>query len=507
MKHIVRFSISVLLLGLIPAISGQSARAQGPVVRAVLFFSPTCRHCHKVINEDLPVIFQRFGGNPRVYFDRSLPQGQVAFYDISNGRLEVLLVDASKLAGNTLFRQATERFSIASGGVPRMIVGDSVLVGSRDIPAILPQLVESGLAGDGIEWPDLTGIRQALAAIPGLPLAAAEVESAGEGEGGAEAQPEQAEAAREARPGQTETAAPEQLEGEPPARTAAGTEGEVERQAAGEGAAASPDAGLEETVPEFDAPPESQPADVPAPAEAERSATESDTESRAEPVEAPVAESEGAEVTPGEVDSVPGENADAALPLIPAQRPTMIELYRQDPVGNSVSVVVLIGMLLSLALVGFMSQQPTSEGGLGIAVPVTAAIGIAVAGYLTYIESSGATAVCGPVGDCNTVNQSEYAMLFGVVPVGALGLAGYVAIIAAWLVSWRDSGRPSDWAKLALLAMAMLGTLFSIYLTFLEPFVIGATCAWCLTSAVAITLLMLLSARPGLDAWARIRAG
>jgi uncharacterized membrane protein len=37
-------------------------------------------------------------------------------------------------------------------------------------------------------------------------------------------------------------------------------------------------------------------------------------------------------------------------------------------------------------------------------------------------------------------------------------------------------------------------TLFSIYLTALEPFVIGATCAWCLSSAVIVTLLLMLSA-------------
>jgi uncharacterized membrane protein len=36
--------------------------------------------------------------------------------------------------------------------------------------------------------------------------------------------------------------------------------------------------------------------------------------------------------------------------------------------------------------------------------------------------------------------------------------------------------------------------IFSIYLTYLEPFVIGAVCAWCLTSSVVMTLLMLLSA-------------
>jgi uncharacterized membrane protein len=41
--------------------------------------------------------------------------------------------------------------------------------------------------------------------------------------------------------------------------------------------------------------------------------------------------------------------------------------------------------------------------------------------------------------------------------------------------------------------MAILAVAFSVYLTFLEPFVIKAVCIWCLTSAVVITLVMLLS--------------
>jgi uncharacterized membrane protein len=45
--------------------------------------------------------------------------------------------------------------------------------------------------------------------------------------------------------------------------------------------------------------------------------------------------------------------------------------------------------------------------------------------------------------------------------------------------------------------MTLAGTVFSIYLTFLEPFVIGATCAWCLSSSILITVLMLLAVSPG----------
>jgi uncharacterized membrane protein len=38
----------------------------------------------------------------------------------------------------------------------------------------------------------------------------------------------------------------------------------------------------------------------------------------------------------------------------------------------------------------------------------------------------------------------------------------------------------------------MAGLLFSIYLTWLELFVIQAVCAWCLSSAVITTVLLLI---------------
>jgi uncharacterized membrane protein len=134
------------------------------------------------------------------------------------------------------------------------------------------------------------------------------------------------------------------------------------------------------------------------------------------------------------------------------------------------------------------------------ALPVLCLIGLGVAGYLAYVETAQVEAVCGPVGDCNTVQQSAYARLFGVLPIGVLGLMGYIAILAAWLVRRFRRGRPADLAALALLGMTAFGTLFSIYLTILEPFVIGATCAWCLTSAIIITLLLWLALPSGQQA-------
>ena len=49
---------------------------------------------------------------------------------------------------------------------------------------------------------------------------------------------------------------------------------------------------------------------------------------------------------------------------------------------------------------------------------------------------------------------------------------------------------------LGLWAFAWVCLHFSIYLTFLEPFVIGATCMWCITSAIIQTTIFAISTAP-----------
>jgi uncharacterized membrane protein len=146
-------------------------------------------------------------------------------------------------------------------------------------------------------------------------------------------------------------------------------------------------------------------------------------------------------------------------------------------------------MLVSLALRGYPPRVRAREWPDWV-VPLLVLVGAGVAAYLSFIEVTQAEAVCGPVGDCNTVNQSEYAFLFGVLPVGLLGLVGYGLILLLWMVRRASPPASRRWATLGLWAGALVGTLFSAYLTFLEPFVIGATCAWCLTSAMIMTLLL-----------------
>ena len=126
-------------------------------------------------------------------------------------------------------------------------------------------------------------------------------------------------------------------------------------------------------------------------------------------------------------------------------------------------------------------------------IPLSVIGGLAVAGYLTFIEATGTPVMCGPTGGCADVQNSKYAILFGVLPVGVLGLIGYLAILVGWL-AWQFGPDASQRiGALSIWGMCIFGVLFSIYLTFLELFVIGATCMWCISSAVLMMILLLVS--------------
>ncbi len=175
---------------------------------------------------------------------------------------------------------------------------------------------------------------------------------------------------------------------------------------------------------------------------------------------------------------------------------TLADKYLRDPLGNTMAVIVLIGMLLSLILIGYTflrSNRRLSPIWPEWSLPALALLGLFIAVYMSYVELSQSEAVCGPIGDCNAVQQSTYALLFGVLPIGILGIIGYLLIFVFWLI--KQYG-PREWQRiisLSILCMAFIGILFSIYLTTLEPFIIGATCSWCLSSAVVITLILWIS--------------
>ena len=326
--------------------------AQESVVRAVFFYSPTCPHCEKVIMEDMPPLADRYGD-----------------------QLRVLYIDVSTQLGQSLYQSAIQSLEIPEErlGVPTLVVGERVLVGSLEIPQELPMMIDRGLEQGGVDWPSIPGLPEVLASI-----------------------------------------------GEP----------------------SEPEAGN-----------------------------------------------------------------------LPAADRTVVERVLLDPVGNGLSILVLIGMIVSLGLGLNAWRRPPSAVEVvrppwqSLTVLALIVLGAGVAAYLTFIETSPSDAVCGPIGDCVAVNSSPYARLFGILPVGLVGLIGYLLIGGAWVVERFSHGRSRQLARLAMFGFILVGFLFSIYLTFLEPFVIGATCMWCLTSAVIMTGLFVINLAPARLAYRQLFAG
>jgi uncharacterized membrane protein len=129
-----------------------------------------------------------------------------------------------------------------------------------------------------------------------------------------------------------------------------------------------------------------------------------------------------------------------------------------------------------------------SDRHLRVAVAVLALLGLAVAGYLTYVHYAELEPICaGGGGGCERVQSSSYAELAG-VPVALLGLVGYALILLSLAV-------PGDAGRVGGAVLALTGFGFSLYLTWLELFEIDAICQWCVASAVLMTALALITGR------------
>jgi uncharacterized membrane protein len=348
-------------------------RAETSVVHAVLFYSPTCGHCHKVMTEDLPPLLEKYGA-----------------------QLQIIAINVTAENGQQLYQSVLSYYNIPDEriGVPTLLVGGTLLVGSLEIPEIFPRIIQQGLEQGGIPWPDMPGLAEAITASD-----------------------QQEESASQS--GQTSS---------------------------------------QDTIPN-------------------------------QPVEAA---------------------PDQGLEQVSPSGFSMLGKFNQDPVANTIAVLVLVAMLASMIIVLYRFAFETGSGRSpwpAWSIPVLSLIGFGIAAYLSYIEITNAQATCGPVGDCNTVQQSPYANLFGLVPIGLLGVFGYLAILIFWTIQRYG---PKTWqvtSSLAVWWLALFGVLFSIYLTFLEPFVIGASCAWCLSSALVMTLILWAATGPAISTgWLRDEA-
>ena len=114
--------------------------------------------------------------------------------------------------------------------------------------------------------------------------------------------------------------------------------------------------------------------------------------------------------------------------------------------------------------------------------------GIFVALYLLLYKLGMIGNLSCSVGSCETVNSSKWATFLG-LPVAGWGVAWYVAMFVLALVSTGSRFAESPVVSMVLLGVATSGLIFSLYLTYLELFVINAICQWCVVSAVIVTII------------------
>ena len=348
---VVLFGLAVAAGPVVRPVSAQSGESPEPVVHTLMFWMDTCGHCHYVLESVLPPLQEQYGS-----------------------QLVITLIEiVSREDADRMLAVAAEMGLPPGGvGVPFMVIGDRYLIGSDQVAAELPGLIEAHLAAGGVELPPLQTLEGLVSAAEPAVLSA-----------------------------------------------------------------------------------------TPAPA------------ATAAPLEAVAAAPEARAV----------DGAGVALVVLLAM------------------VLVLVAAMGGLWLARAGRIQPSSAARLWAAVPILSVIGLGVAAYLAYVETQAASAVCGPVGDCNAVQSSSYARVFG-VPIGLIGVAGYVAILAVWAWARRSA---SALPAALLVLMTGFGVAFSIYLTYLELFVIHAVCMWCVTSAVIMTLLLVVSVRLAVGAPARPR--
>ena len=124
---------------------------------------------------------------------------------------------------------------------------------------------------------------------------------------------------------------------------------------------------------------------------------------------------------------------------------------------------------------------------IAIIAAFVACIGLADSGYLTIKHLQGAYIRCG--GDCSAVLGSRYAEGIAGVPLAGFGAMAYcIAIISAILAA---CGFAAGQRIFTVIAITM--ALASVWLIYLQAFVIHAFCKYCLASAaVCFTLVVLV---------------
>src|SRR6476469_1126840 len=126
-------------------------------------------------------------------------------------------------------------------------------------------------------------------------------------------------------------------------------------------------------------------------------------------------------------------------------------------------------------------------------VAALALAGIFISLYLTLYKLGVIGELSCSIGSCETVNSSKWSRFLG-LPVAAWGLLFYLDVFVIAIVGTLPRFEDEPVISMVLTFEAGIGVLFSAWLTYLELGVIHAICIWCVTSAVVVTTVLLVSA-------------
>jgi uncharacterized membrane protein len=116
---------------------------------------------------------------------------------------------------------------------------------------------------------------------------------------------------------------------------------------------------------------------------------------------------------------------------------------------------------------------------IAIVAAIVACFGLIDSGYLTIKHLQGSYIRCGD--ECSAVLGSRYAEGIAGIPLAGFGATAYVVIIIVTVFAAFGSSL----GRRIFGAIATLMALFSLWLIYLQAFVIHAFCKYCLASAAA----------------------
>lgn len=155
--------------------------------------------------------------------------------------------------------------------------------------------------------------------------------------------------------------------------------------------------------------------------------------------------------------------------------------------------IFLYFFLLILAISGFFFAViwPQSLGFYSFIV-LAALGGFGVACYIFYTKKIKGILVCPTGSNCNVVVTSRYSKFLG-VPIEYLGMLYYFIVVSAYTLLIFEPRFISGTFLSFLLALTAFAFLFSLYLLFVQAFLLRQWCIWCLLSAMLSIVIFIVS--------------